>query len=99
MSTPLQLPAELTIYVAAELRSPWLAWLDSEAGDAEVACADGAAVEDIDAAGLQCLVALARSLAARQQRLRIDAASPALQQACRRLGALHLLAPTQGAAP
>lgn len=98
MSTPLQLPAELTIYVAAELRSPWLTWLDRDAGDAEEACADGAAVEDIDAAGLQCLLALSRSLAARQQRLRIDAASPALRQACQRLGALHLLAPTQGPA-
>jgi len=98
MSTSLQLPAEMTIYVAAELRTPWLAWLDRGAGDAAEARVDGQAVEEIDAAGLQCLLALARSLDARQQRLRLERPSRALRLACLRLGAQHLLTEPERAA-
>ena len=98
MSTTLVLPAEMTIYVAAELRTPWLAWLDGGAGDAAEARVDGQAVAEVDAAGMQCLLAQARSLNARQQRLRLDHPSQALRLACLRLGAQHLLAEPEGAA-
>ena len=97
MSTPLQLPAELTIYVATELRQPWLEWLEGDAGDAADALVDGRAVEEIDAAGLQCLLALARSLELRQQRLRLVQPSETLRLACLRLGARHLMAEPEGA--
>lgn len=97
MATPLTLPSEITIYVAAELRSPWLDWLEREAGHEAEAEADGRAVEEIDGAGLQCLLALARSLEARQQCLRIRQPSEVLRQACARLGATHLLASASGA--
>jgi anti-anti-sigma regulatory factor len=97
MTEPLVLPAELTIYVAAELRAPWLEWLDAAAGDGAVALVDGHAVEEIDAAGLQCLLALARSLEARQQRLLLTQPSEALGRACHRLGARHLLSESEGA--
>ena len=53
---------------------------------------------EVDAAGMQCLLALARSLNARQQRLRLDHPSQALRLACLRLGAQHLLAEPEGAA-
>lgn len=92
MTEPLNLPSEVTIYVATELRGAWLDWLEHRAGDADEVVADGHAVEEIDAAGLQVLLALARSLEARSQRLRIQRPSEALQQACGRLGARHLLA-------
>ncbi len=97
MATPLALPAEITIYVAAELRSPWLNWLEHEAGIEAEAEVDGSAVEEIDGAGLQCLLSLSRSLEARQQRLRIRLPSDVLRQACVRLGATHLLEQPQGA--
>ena len=97
MSTPLVLPAELTIYVVGELREPWLAWLEATVADGDDATADGRLVEEVDAAGLQCLLALARSLQARRLALRIDQPSAALLQACRRLGAEHLLTQPEGA--
>jgi anti-anti-sigma regulatory factor len=96
MATPLTLPSEITIYVAAELRGPWLDWLAREAGNEAEAEADGQAVEEIDGAGLQCLLSLARSLEAREQCLRIRQPSVVLRQACARLGATHLLAPAAG---
>lgn len=93
MDCTLALPAELTIYVLAELRPPWLDWLHRVCGgEAEVAV-DGRAVQEIDAAGLQFLVAVARSLEAHHQRLHVDAPSPALAQGCRRIGAAWLLEP------
>ena len=97
MTPSLVLPAEITIHVAAELRASWLGWLEGAAGDAAEVSVDGHAVEDIDAAGLQCLLALARSLASRQQRLRLERPSGALRQACLRLGARHLLTEPEGA--
>lgn len=97
MAHPLVLPAELTIFVAAELRDPWLQWLEQAAGQEADAEADGQAVEEIDAAGLQCLLALSRSLQARQQTLRIRRPSPTLRQACHRIGAADLLAVNEGA--
>lgn len=96
MATPLILPAELTIYMAAELRSAWLDWLEREAGSESDVDVDGRAIDEIDGAGVQCLLSLARSLDARDQHLRIRQPSEVLRQACARLGATHLLAPAHG---
>lgn len=96
----LKLPQELTIYAVGELHPQWLAWL-AEAGaqggeDAEV---DAHAVDQVDAAGLQLLVSLQRSLADRGLRLRLNGPSEPLRQGCRALGLCELLAQdTAGAA-
>ena len=103
MTTTLILPVEITIYVNAELRTAWLAWLASldaatdDGADADLP-ADGQAVEEVDAAGLQCLLSLSNSLLARGRRLQVHQASDALALGCRRLGLAHLLATTEEAA-
>ncbi len=88
MTHPLSLPAELTIYTVGELRPQWLAWLAglSVADAAAEAPVDGAAVDQIDAAGVQLLVALSRSLTAAHRSLQFVNASPVLTGACEALG-------------
>ncbi len=86
----LRLPAELTIYTAAETRAAWLAWLASDAALAahgEPLCAvDASGCDEIDAAGAQLLVALAHSLAQQQRRLQLHGASNPVRLACSDLG-------------
>ncbi|MFT3954731.1 MAG: STAS domain-containing protein [Piscinibacter sp.] len=89
MSIALTLPAELSIYTAGETRSAWLTWL-AEHGDGPLAV-DAASVAEVDAAGVQLIVALSRSLAAQQRELCLINPSPALHSACERLGLLALL--------
>jgi anti-anti-sigma regulatory factor len=84
MAPTLSLPEELTIYTVGELRPQWLAWL---AGlEATEVAVDGAAVGQIDAAGVQLLVALSRSLAAVHRTLQFVNASEVLTSACEALG-------------
>ena len=93
----LRLPAELTIYTAAETRAAWLAWCAAEAGQLEATCrVDAAAVDEVDAAGAQLLVALANSLGQQQSALQLCNASRPLRQACEDLGLAALLAPAGG---
>jgi anti-anti-sigma regulatory factor len=92
---PLSLPGEVTIYTVAECRDLYLAWAAAPAPDTaadEALRVDGSAVEDVDAAGLQLLLALANGLAREQRRLRLANPSEALGRACAMLGAAHLLA-------
>jgi ABC-type transporter Mla MlaB component len=96
MTAPLVLPAEITIYVMTDLRAAWVAWLDGLSDAGTDLCADGSAVAELDAAGLQGLLALSRSVAARGRRLHLQPASDTLAQGCRRLGLAHLLAPLEG---
>ena len=91
MSTALALPPELTIYTAAETRTAWLAAL-AESGDGPLAV-DSGAVTEVDAAGVQLLASLARTLAAQQRALQLVEPSAALRGACERLGLSNLLAP------
>lgn len=88
MNTLNPLPQELTIYAVSELRSAWLDWLTAlPEGTAESAVQlDAAAVDTVDAAGLQLLVALRRSLQAQGWRLSVTPASTALREACSVLG-------------
>ena len=90
-ATPL--PADLTIYNVAALRVQWLALLDKsgKAAARQFGRFDASAVEQVDAAGLQLLVALSHSLAGRQRRLQIVAPSQALRSACEALGLTELL--------
>lgn len=88
MTHTLLLPAELTIYTVGELRPQWLAWLArcAEADAPAEAPVDGSAVDQIDAAGVQLLVALSRSLASAQRALQFRSVSPVLADACAALG-------------
>lgn len=88
MAPTLSLPAELSIYTVGELRPQWLAWLALLATpDAPVEVSiDGSAVDQIDAAGVQLLAALSRSLAALQRAWCLIDASPVLSSACATLG-------------
>ena len=87
------LPAELTIYVAAELRLQWLPWLDND-GTEEALELAADAVAEVDAAGLQLLASLAVALQARGRELCLRDASAALRKGCEHLGMGHLLSPT-----
>jgi anti-anti-sigma regulatory factor len=91
VSIALTLPAELSIYTAGETRTAWLAWL-AEHGEGPLAV-DSAPVTEVDAAGVQLLLALSRSLAAQRRALHLRDPSPALRTACERLGVAALLAP------
>ena len=87
---PLRLPAELTIYTAAETRDSWLAWLAGDAAHAAAAeplcLVDASGCDEIDAAGAQLLVALAHSLARQQRRLQLQQPSTPVRAACHDLG-------------
>ena len=92
LDTPV-LPAELTIYTVGELHPQWSAWLaDAASTDDAPVCLDGSAVDQVDGAGLQLLVSLANSLAARQRTLQLVDASRLLVNACETLGLAALLA-------
>jgi len=103
MPTAFALPTELTIYTVGELRPQWLARLsEAETGPdaapepADTCLVDGAAVADIDAAGVQLLLSLQRTLGARQQELQIVNASRTLGGACTALGVGSLIAAGTG---
>ncbi len=95
LDTPV-LPEELTIYTVSELHPQWSAWLAdaASADDDAPVCIDAAAVDQIDGAGLQLLVSLSNSLAARQRTLQLVDASQLLINACQTLGLESLLATT-----
>lgn len=79
------LPAELSIYTAADTHALMLRWLDADR-DSVVWPVEAGDVVQADAAGVQLLLALDHSLHARGQQLRMQGASEPLQQACQRLG-------------
>lgn len=93
MSHSLVLPRELTIYTASETRADWLLWLASLPEDAVV---DGAAVDQVDGAGLQLLVALRHAVRQRGREWHVIPASATLHQACCALGVFNLLADETG---
>lgn len=88
MSHSLVLPRELTIYTASETRADWQTWLTTLPEDAVV---DGTAVDQVDGAGLQLLVALRHAVLQRGRAWCLTQASATLQQACVALGASGLL--------
>jgi anti-anti-sigma regulatory factor len=89
----LALPAELTIYTLGELQPAWLQCLDAtSASDEEALRVDAAAVCEVDAAGMQLLLALSRSAHRRGRRLVLRDPAECLRQACADLGLDALLA-------
>ena len=98
MLQTLALPRELTIYTVGELRPQWLAWLtavfEAHAADGvpDGACRiDAAAVDDVDAAGVQLLVALSHGLARAGLACQLTDPSGPLAGACAALGLPQLL--------
>jgi ABC-type transporter Mla MlaB component len=89
-AAPVQtLPAELTIFSAAETREQLLAWLARRAPDgspADLLPLDASGVVDVDGAGVQLLCALGRQADRDARAWQIVAPSGALQRACRVLG-------------
>jgi len=98
MAECFELPAELTIYTAAEVRQLLLTWLgEQEAGGTEVAAIGASGVNDIDGAGLQLLGALSQTLAHQAMAWHFRNPSNALIEACQTLGSAAWLLPTSGA--
>jgi ABC-type transporter Mla MlaB component len=94
--TALRLPAELTIYAVGELQPQWLAWLadlstHSAAPGADQVDVDAQAVDQVDAAGLQMLVSLQRTLADRGLRMLVQQPSATLLEGCGTLGLVDTL--------
>lgn len=87
-NSTLMLPAELTIYTVGELHPQWLTWLSETAapGAEGIAEVQAGAVDLVDAAGVQLLVSLQRTLATRGRRHCITGASGALVAGCAGLG-------------
>ncbi|MFT3953223.1 MAG: STAS domain-containing protein [Piscinibacter sp.] len=79
------LPRELTVRCAADTRRDLLSWV-AGLTDAPVWRLDASPVDEIDAAGVQLLLSLARSATQAQAALRVESPSPVLQHACRTLG-------------
>lgn len=98
MTTSYALPAELTIYAVGALRPEWQQWVTKlpkrrgKASGAAIFEVDAAAVLEVDGAGVQLLVALSHSLAARRRTLRLVNVGQTLASACEVLGlSAHLL--------
>jgi anti-anti-sigma regulatory factor len=88
------LPAELTIFSAAETREALLDWLARTAATADVAAhadapvlrLDAQGVVDVDGAGVQLLCSLGRQAERDARRWQLVDPSGALQRACEVLG-------------
>lgn len=85
---PLTLPSELTIYTVGELHPQWSGWVSQ----ATAVHADGpwqidaAAVDQVDAAGLQLLLSLGQAAMAAGATLQLLSPSATLQSGCRTMG-------------
>jgi ABC-type transporter Mla MlaB component len=89
-TSSLTLPLELTVFTATETHQQWLMRWHELPREGPVGV-DGAGVEQVDAAGLQLLVSLRRTLDHRSQDLHLLQASDALTQACQIMGCGQLL--------
>lgn len=92
------LPQDLTICSATETRQLWMDWWHACGHDADGSVdADASAVESIDGAGLQLLVALHHWLHRHGLALVLSRPSQALHAACTTLGLTMLLSDTGAA--
>ncbi len=90
MTSCFALPAELTIYHAGRIGEELLAWMDAPAQGEAPLCVDAAAVQHVDGAGLQLLLAL--DATGRPWQL-LQASGP-LAEACQLMGLSHWLSQT-----
>jgi anti-anti-sigma regulatory factor len=98
------LPPEMTIYAVGANRQLFQEWVSklqkgrrAAALQGSPLALDSSAVMEVDAAGIQLLLSLSRSVAALQRPLRLENPTERLAAACRSLGAGVLL--ESGAAP
>jgi anti-anti-sigma regulatory factor len=96
MSTEHALPSDLTIYNVGELLPLFQGWL---ANGSPVLSVQAQAVAEVDAAGIQLLLSMDRTLKARDAQLELLDASPGLSAACEALGVSGLLTWTAAGAP
>lgn len=83
MSTPFELPAEMTIYSAVETRDALLAWVTEQGAKSKQALEVSAEnVSEIDGAGLQLMAALSNT----DQHWRLVKPSRVFVDACHTLG-------------
>lgn len=86
------LPPEFTICAAAQIRQQWLAWWPEgahpEAGTVRI---DASAVNTVDGAGIQLLIALRHWLNRKNLTLNLERPSKPLQAACATAGLVTLL--------
>lgn len=83
MSTVFELPAEVNIYCAAEMRDALQVWSIAQISEgAEYLAVSAKAVSEIDGSGLQLLAALGNA----EHRWHLVDASTAFSEACRTLG-------------
>lgn len=83
MSTPFELPAEMTIYSAVEIRDALLTWVtEQSAKSVKVLELSAAKVEEIDGSGLQLVAALSNT----DQPWQLKNPSPVFVDACKALG-------------
>ncbi|GAA6142528.1 STAS domain-containing protein [Hydrogenophaga sp. 5NK40-0174] len=96
MEMPRTLPDEVTIYTVGELKplcQGWLTQTADEPGSQDATWAlDAHAVGQADAAGVQLMLALDKSLAGMQRRLQLLNPSNVLSEACASLGLADWLA-------
>lgn len=90
----LRLPQELTIYAVGGLHPQWLDWLATATQPGRShADVDAQDVDQVDAAGLQLLLSLQRSLADQGVQMRLHRPTQALTQGCHTLGLDEWLLP------
>ncbi len=91
MDTTIRLPEELTIYTVGELRGTWLQQIDAARASPDAWKIDAAQVGEVDAAGVQLLLALFRAIDATGTTHVVEAPSAVLSRACTALGLDTLL--------
>ncbi len=98
MTVSLTLPPELTIYSLGQLKAQWLAAIPKasrakRAGSSRSAAwpVESSAVNEVDAAGIQLLLALSTTLKAKRRTLHLVNPSRPLIAACQSLGLAALL--------
>jgi len=97
MHALMRLPAEVTIYTASELHPAWVSALPAMQARASAAMSstvgvDASAVDEVDGAGVQLLLALANELHVLGLTLQLSPVSGPLREACAAMGAATLLA-------
>ncbi len=89
MSTPFELPEEMTIYSAVETRDALLAWVTEQAAQSSpVLEISGAKVREVDGSGLQLLASLSHT----EQTWHMRHPSASLVEACAQIGLSDWLA-------
>lgn len=88
MTTPFELPAELTIYSALETRDALLAWVNQQGAQSKSGLEVSAGqVSEVDGSGLQLLAALSNM----GLTWHLVDASTAFMEACQMMGLTHWL--------